>query len=68
MKRGCLLNSIADFTQISYGFYSNLVYISLTNNQMHTKERRFTQAWEHYPTSEKAHSHKRSITPCAAAC
>ena len=24
MKRGCLLNSIADFTQISYGIYSIL--------------------------------------------
>ncbi len=31
MKRGCLLNSIADFTQISYGIYSILVRILLNS-------------------------------------
>ena len=31
MKRGCLLNSIADFTQLSYGIYSILVHILLNS-------------------------------------
>ena len=43
MKRGCLLNSIADFTQISYGIYSILVHILLNYTDKITQFSQSTQ-------------------------
>lgn len=43
MKRGCLLNSIADFTQISYGIYSILVHILLNSTDKITQFSQSTQ-------------------------